>query len=83
MLYSCSTPKLKIAKYEKTYQSSLAAHMLLFTSDSDNDNGKRYILKVIILLYKNKFSIGTTCSTYKFTRQLCFKNVYCINFINR
>ncbi|XP_025418626.1 kinesin-like protein CG14535 isoform X3 [Sipha flava] len=40
-----STLKLKIAKYEKTYQSSLAAHMLLFTSDSEKDNEKRYILQ--------------------------------------
>jgi hypothetical protein len=56
MFYFCSTLKLKIAKYEKTYQSSLAAHMLLFTSDSEKDNEKRYILQVL-LLYKNTFSI--------------------------
>lgn len=37
----------------------MAAHMLLFTSDSEKDNGKRYILKVIHL-YKNTFRMKQT-----------------------
>jgi len=42
--YFYSSSKLKIAKYEKTYQSSLAAHMLLFTTEKEN--GKRIVNKV-------------------------------------
>ncbi|XP_015376978.1 PREDICTED: uncharacterized protein LOC107171261, partial [Diuraphis noxia] len=38
-----SSSKLKIAKYEKTYQSSIAARMLLFTTDSEKDNEKRIV----------------------------------------
>ncbi|XP_025202408.1 kinesin-like protein CG14535 isoform X3 [Melanaphis sacchari] len=40
-----SLSKLKIAKYEKTYQSSLAARMLLFTADSEKENGNRIVNK--------------------------------------
>lgn len=47
-VFFCSMPILKIAKYEKTYQSSLAARLLLFTADSENDNGKRIIHNKVI-----------------------------------
>ncbi|XP_026804712.1 kinesin-like protein CG14535 isoform X1 [Rhopalosiphum maidis] len=38
-----SSSKLKIAKYEKTYQSSLAARMLLFTVDFEKENENRIV----------------------------------------
>lgn len=47
IFYFYSSSKLKIAKYEKTYQSSLAARMLLFTADSEKENGNRIVNKVM------------------------------------
>lgn len=50
LFFFCSKPILKIAKYEKTYQSSLAARLLLFTEHSENDNDKRIIHNKVIIL---------------------------------